>query len=310
MIDGIPRISVLVITYNQEDVIGRAIESLLSQKDYIFEICISDDCSKDKTWEILNYYSSQYPGLFVLNRNDPNVGIFENIERTWEMPTGDIVYQLSGDDECGYGWFQKVIDSIKELGLDYKNEMFCVYGDYMTVDLKGRKITHKNNLVTKDGGGLSLAIRGIVCNRSTCYSIKVLNRFFKVSQGRSHIAESAQDRQLQLFSEKNYYIPYVGNIYHTGIGVSTRIANDIIFEERKQINQYLINSFADRGFAPSKADLRYFVYEDAFLDFLHKKTLKNAFKLIYRWLLSYDKTIGMRSLNLSFMISHFIKLFQ
>ena len=95
MIEGIPRISVLVITYNQEDVISRAIDSLLLQRDYIYEICVSDDCSKDRTWDILQDYSAKHPGLFVLNRNDPNVGIFENIEKTWTMPTGDIIYQSS-----------------------------------------------------------------------------------------------------------------------------------------------------------------------------------------------------------------------
>ena len=104
MIDGIPKISVLVITYNQEDVIRRAIDSLLVQKDYIYEICVSDDCSKDRTWNILKEYSEKYPGLFVLNRNNPNIGIFENIEKTWTMPTGEIIYQLSGDDACGEGW--------------------------------------------------------------------------------------------------------------------------------------------------------------------------------------------------------------
>ena len=39
-----------------------------------------------------------------------NVGIFENIEFTWTMPEGDLIYQLSGDDECGDGFFKAVLD--------------------------------------------------------------------------------------------------------------------------------------------------------------------------------------------------------
>ena len=133
MIKGIPKISVIVITYKQEELIKRAINSLLSQKDYIYEICVSDDCSPDHTWDVLQEYDKQYPGLFVLNRNEPNVGIFENIERTWSMPTGDIIYRLAGDDECGEDWFKTVVDFIQENRIDYKSELFCIYGNYKNV---------------------------------------------------------------------------------------------------------------------------------------------------------------------------------
>ncbi|MBQ0090650.1 MAG: glycosyltransferase, partial [Prevotellaceae bacterium] len=64
MIEGIPRLSVLIITYKQEELIKRAIYSLLAKKDYIYEICVSDDCSPDGTWEVLQEYDRLYPGLF------------------------------------------------------------------------------------------------------------------------------------------------------------------------------------------------------------------------------------------------------
>ena len=63
MIEGIPRISVLVITYKQQDIVGRTLDSLLAQKDYLYEICLSDDCSPDNTWQVLLNYQKQYPDL-------------------------------------------------------------------------------------------------------------------------------------------------------------------------------------------------------------------------------------------------------
>ena len=90
--------------------------SLLCQ-EHLYEICVSDDCSSDRTWEILNEYSSRYPGLFKLNRNDPNLGIFANEEKTWEMPTGDIIYRIAGDDMCCEGYFKAVVDFISEKGI-------------------------------------------------------------------------------------------------------------------------------------------------------------------------------------------------
>jgi len=309
MIDNIPRISVLIITYNQENLLPRAINSLLSQKDYIYEICISDDCSSDRSWEIMQDYSNRYPGLFKLNRNNPNVGMFENMEKTWTMSSGDITYQLSGDDECGEGWFKKVIEFIKENKIDYRNELFCIYGDYEGVDPYGKRTLHRNNLAISNKNQFSLSLRGIVGNRSACYSTLITRKFFKVSQGRSHIAESALDRQLQLFTEKSYYIPMIGNIYYSGIGESTVILRDNIFPQRKQINPYMIEQFAKYGYQPTKSDLRYIAYDNAFLDFIKSRSLVNACILIFRWMMAYDPQIGVKSLNLDFILPHLKKVF-
>ncbi len=257
MIEGIPKISVLVICYNQEKVISRAIESLLAQKDYLYEICVSDDCSRDRTWEILLEYSAKYPGLFVLNRNESNIGIFENIEKTWTMPSGDIIYSLAGDDECGEGWFSKVIDFIIEKKIDYTKELFCIYGDYEVIYPNGDSMIIRNNLVSSKLDVLSLALRGYVSNRSSCYSRFIKDKFIKVSQGKSHIAELAIDRQRQIFSERNYYIPHVGNRYYTGIGVSHSMSIDTL-REREQIRPYALSIF-DRLNVKLKEKDRYYM---------------------------------------------------
>lgn len=238
MIPNIPKISVLIICYKQEELIKRAINSLLVQRDYIYEICVSDDCSPDRTWEVLQEYDKQYPGLFKLHQNRPNVGIFENIEYTWTMPTGDIIYQLSGDDECGEGWFKTVVEYIQKNNIDYKNELFCIYGDYKCIYPNGDNFTGRNNLIQKfPRESLTMAIHGAICSRSVCYSIKILQKFCKVSQGRSYIAEDAQDRQIQLFTENCHYISKVGNIYYARVGVCVNM-NQLTLNDRLNIFNY------------------------------------------------------------------------
>lgn len=307
MIEGIPRISVLIITYNQEDVIKRAVESLLSQKDYIYEICVSDDCSKDTTWDIVQEYSKQYPGLFVLNRNNPNVGIFENIEKTWTMPSGDIVYQLAGDDECGEGWFKEVVDFVISNNIDYKNDLFCVYGDYMNIYPNGDSFRFSNKLVNSDIAPLKLSLRGLIGNRSTCFSKRILDSFRKVSKGHSHIAEDAIDRQLQFFAKQNYYIPYVGNIYYANIGTCIRI-NDDILKEREQIRPYAIHLLESWGASFDKSDINYSLYYfNAFHRSNHHPSFKNRLKALYLYIKSYDPLIGLKCLNIRRIVFLFIK---
>lgn len=291
MIEGIPKISVLIICYKQEELIKRAINSLLPQKDYIYEICVSDDCSPDKTWEVLQEYDKQYPGLFKLHQNRPNVGIFENIEYSWTMPSGDIIYQLSGDDECGENWFKTVIDFIRLNKIDYKNELFSIYGDYQCKYPNGDSVVHRNDSLLKNNNILKLAIRGLICNRSCCYSIHILKKFFKCSQGRSHIAEDAQDRQLQIFSEKNYYIRHVGNIYNSYVGVSTQIDENILVE-RLEIPFYAYSLFHNIGIEYDKFDkIYYFDYCKIRTKTAYKITLMGLLQMLYYYLKSYDCSI-------------------
>lgn len=291
MHNAIPKISVYMITYNQENVIDRTIASLLKQKDYIYEICISDDHSIDNTWTILENYKLKYPDLFKIHQNTSNLGIFENTEYVWTMPSGDLVYDLAGDDCVGDNWFKTIINFIEDNKIDYKNELFCIYGDYQCIYPNMDSITHRNNSIAVNSNALKLALRGLLCNRSACYSINILKKFKKCSKGRSHIAEEAQDRQLQLFTTKNYYISSVGNIYYSLIGVSSRI-DDKIFEERQLIRPYAISFLKDQGASLDSKDMMYsLVYLPIYNKLKYKFKILLGVKVILYYLLSFDFTI-------------------
>ena len=296
MIDGIPRLSVLIITYKQEELIKRAIDSLLAQKDYIYEICVSDDCSPDNTWGVLQEYDRQYPGLFKLNRNEPNLGIFANFEKTWTMPTGDLVYVLSGDDECGEGWFKTIVEYIYNNGIDYKNELFCVYGDYKVLYPNGDSFTFKNDAITTDVNPIRLSIRGIIGNRSACYSCRILQKYEKVSQGRSYLPESAQDRQLQLFAEKSYYIPYVGNIYYAQIGVNVHF-NPKTMAERENVEEYAREFIEAHGYKFPPKDISYFKYKTEIAKSYRDKSLKHRLHVAWLFVKSFDPALGLKQIR-------------
>lgn len=306
MIESIPKISVLIICYKQEELIKRAINSLLAQKDYIYEICVSDDCSPDKTWEVLQEYNCKYPGLFKLHQNRPNVGIFENIEQSWTMPSGDLIYQLSGDDECGEGWFKTIVEFIQKNKIDFENELFCIYGDYKAVYPNGDTFVLKNDIIKTGHNALGLSLRKLICNRSACYSKKILEKYISVSDGRSYAVESAQDMQLQIMAESNYYIPMVGNIYYTRIGVSagnnrngaveTKAPMDYVNDVLKKTNYNLPNE--DRNL------FQYFLIRARNnIDFSFGKISKSTFRrkkmqLFILYLCSIDFSLGLRGLRI------------
>lgn len=285
-----PRISVYVITYNQEDVIHRTMKSLLSQKDYIYEICINDDCSKDRTFEILQEYERQYPNLVKPVQNEHNLGIFANIEAVWKRLTGDVIYAVSGDDEAGEGYLKAVLDFIEEKKIDWKNELFCVYGDYMQVNPDGASVVFHQKLVN-DNNALKLKIRKLLGSRSACYSKKVLDKFEDVSDGYSFQVELTQDCQIQLYAEHNYYLPVLGNIYYAEIGISSRMNKAEHLENIFGGYDMFVEFLSKHGKPLDKKDMAFIEYMKAYRSHDLKRALKYYIK-------SIDLSLGLKGLNL------------
>ncbi len=290
MIEGIPRISVLVITYRQESIVGRTLDSLLAQKNYLYEICVSDDCSPDHTWDVLLDYQKRYPDIIKLHRNEPNLGIFENTEQSWTMATGDVVNTIAGDDTTPDGWYKAVVEFIQQNNIDYKNELFCIYGDYKCIYPNGDSIVHKHSALLKYDNAFRLALRGVINGRGCCFSKRVLDKFQRVSRGRSHMAENAQDRQLQVFSEKNYYIPQVGNVYYSSIGISAHLTEEMKIE-RMQIWPYSVKCFKELGVELNKKDLLFIKHRIAYQEYIHFGKKTSALLSIWYYLRGFDGKI-------------------
>lgn len=93
------KLSVLIITYNQERYIAQALDSVLAQRtDFDFEIVVGDDGSTDKTREILRDYQGRYPGKIRLLLPENNTGATRNFINTYRACRGQFVAILEGDD--------------------------------------------------------------------------------------------------------------------------------------------------------------------------------------------------------------------
>ena len=93
------KISVVVITYNQQETIGQTLDSILVQKgDFDLELVIGEDCSKDRTPAICADYAERYPNIIRLLPNTHNLGIMANTARVFNAATGDYISIIAGDD--------------------------------------------------------------------------------------------------------------------------------------------------------------------------------------------------------------------
>jgi len=108
-----PLLSVFMTTYNHEEYIAEALDSVLMQEvDFDYEIVIGEDCSTDNTRKILLDYQKKYPDKIKLILHEKNVGMQKNSEFVKAKCTGKYMAILDGDDY----W----IDSNKlQLQVDY-----------------------------------------------------------------------------------------------------------------------------------------------------------------------------------------------
>ncbi|MEG0024265.1 MAG: glycosyltransferase [Akkermansia sp.] len=92
--------TVTLITYNQEDYIRDAVESILQQECAPLEIIISDDASTDRTFDIINECTQNYCGKhrLIINRNEKNMGLSGHLNKLIGMSTGEWFIMAGGDD--------------------------------------------------------------------------------------------------------------------------------------------------------------------------------------------------------------------
>lgn len=93
------KVTVIICTYNQENSIARAIESVLSQNfNGDFEILIGDDSSTDSTRKICEDYQRNYPSLIRIMPPAPNKRLTDNYLDCVLAARGSYICDVAGDD--------------------------------------------------------------------------------------------------------------------------------------------------------------------------------------------------------------------
>ena len=122
-----PKISLVLLAFNQESLVRESIDSILSQDYENLEILLSDDCSTDKTYELMSeaYNSYSGPHRLLLNRNDCNMGIGPHVHYAGSLTSGDYIVMAAGDDISLPGRVSHSVDVLRREG-----ELGCVIGRY------------------------------------------------------------------------------------------------------------------------------------------------------------------------------------
>lgn len=92
------KLSVFIVTYNQERYIRQCLESVVAQKvNFDYEVIIGDDCSTDGTGAICDEFASKYPQIHVYH-HPKNLGLLGNWEFVMNKCQGEYIAIVEGDD--------------------------------------------------------------------------------------------------------------------------------------------------------------------------------------------------------------------
>ena len=144
-----PLISILIMTYNHEAFIAKTIESCLNQTYQNFEICLGDDCSSDKTVEIIQKYMKNYPEKIKLIVQKQNMGKYSlsiNFNAIVDICEGEYIAILDGDE-----WMVETRLE-KQLGfLEEHPDYFAVSNEKIVIDKYENILKSETNRIVKNG---------------------------------------------------------------------------------------------------------------------------------------------------------------
>ena len=95
-----PLVTFALFAYNQEKYIREAVEGAFAQTYEPLEIILSDDCSTDRTFEIMEEMAAGYmgPHKIALRRPNQNLGLARGVSEVSKLGNGELIIAAAGDD--------------------------------------------------------------------------------------------------------------------------------------------------------------------------------------------------------------------
>lgn len=267
-----PKVSILIPSYNAAHFLSTSIESALSQTYQDFEIIVMDDGSSDNTKEVVQSFIDKYPdkiGYFF----QENQGLPVARNRCIEHSQGDYLALLDADDKwlpCRLEEGVRILDADKAVGL--------VHGNITYIDFNCKEIsTPKRNAQIINGhifDNIFLRKGDISCptvlfRRSCCEDVGM----FDVNLSRL----GCEDRDLWLRIAQKYKIIYIDKILSYYRVTSESMSRNLM--KMTEARLYVIDKFCPKEDA-SKRHLRNKsiakVFRDIGDEFLLKKDYKGA----------------------------------
>ncbi len=221
--DERPLVTFALFAYNQEKYIREAVEGAFSQTYSPLEIILSDDCSSDRTFEIMQEMAAAYEGPheIILRRNNKNLGLAGHLNEVLQACNGLIISWAAGDDislpDRTEFLCQPIIDN---------HDVVSTHSPVIEIDTSGNILR-----VRKNSNRLSFEVRQLIeqprsmTTQSHAFRRIVYETFGTFRTDLTHEGYPMTFREASLGKIKSVDLPLTK--YRIGSGVSTYNGKDV-----------------------------------------------------------------------------------
>ena len=257
VVNRYPLVSVLIPCYNSEKFVEQAVRSIMGQTYKNLEIIAINDCSSDRTGEILQRLASEDSRILYIE-NKINLKLAKTLNKAIDLARGDFIARMDADDislkkrievQINYLLKHQDIDLVSAYAL--KINMLGELGGFIKVPIMHSEIAsilpmrstfvHPLVLAKKSffidlgfyrdisyGEDYDLWIRGLICNKKYANIPEVL-LYYRLHDGQMtdwsynrKNAKSIQDFLLNYFLETRNAKFILGYFFQTKIYYSLR----------------------------------------------------------------------------------------
>ncbi|SFT69577.1 glycosyltransferase [Idiomarina abyssalis] len=131
-----PKISVLILTFNQAQFIQQAMQSVVEQQsnNYELEVIVTDDGSSDGTVDVIERFveTSSVPIKVLAKKHEGVTAIAKNLLSMINLANGEFIAFLAGDDSFSQNRFDlqlKKFAGNPNLKISYSDGVNCIDGE-------------------------------------------------------------------------------------------------------------------------------------------------------------------------------------
>jgi len=203
-----PKVSVIIPTYNRAGFLPEAVESVLNQTYRDFEIIIVDDGSTDRTKDILRGYVKDTPSVIRYFYQE-NRGEYHARNTGLRNAAGEYISFLDSDDIMLPRNLEIKVKTAEEEGLKF------ITSDYYEISNPAGNITQNTETALQKLGFLSILekLSSDYVKNGNVYIIPKID-FLRMSLKRLYLTTNT------VFIEKNFLFTYVRGLFDTKLEVA------------------------------------------------------------------------------------------
>lgn len=132
-----PKLSIIVLTLDEEEHIGACLRSLAHQTQTDIEVIVVDAASQDRTVEIVEAAQAGFPAPLRLEAADERLPVGEARNRGVELAKAPHVAFLSADTEAHADWTKQALESLEDDDIVYGRQLHAPVDRTLAAAVRG-----------------------------------------------------------------------------------------------------------------------------------------------------------------------------